>query len=86
MTTWSRRTPRAIAAASQPDEARALPRCCARPRSGGTAVTSATPEPVELRRRLRRKVMGFVVERIAEQRLLWHMRKATRSARTFPPI
>jgi hypothetical protein len=26
---------------------------------------------------LRRKLMGFVVERIAEQRLLWHMRRAT---------
>jgi hypothetical protein len=27
--------------------------------------------------RLRRRVMGFVVERIAEQRLLWHLRTAT---------
>lgn len=27
--------------------------------------------------RLRRKIMGFVVERIAEQRLLWHMRRAS---------
>jgi hypothetical protein len=34
-------------------------------------------EPVGLLGKLRRKVMAFVVERIAEQRLLWHMRKAT---------
>jgi hypothetical protein len=27
--------------------------------------------------RLRRRAMGFVVERIAEQRLLWHLRRAT---------
>lgn len=27
--------------------------------------------------RLRRRIMGFVVERIAEQRLLWHLRRAT---------
>ena len=32
-------------------------------------------EPATLFARLRRKIMGFVVERIAEQRLLWHMRK-----------
>lgn len=31
--------------------------------------------PVSLLTRVRRKVMGFVVERIAEQRLLWHLRK-----------
>jgi len=35
----------------------------------------ARPEPATLFARLRRKVMGFVVERIAEQRLLWHMRR-----------
>ena len=32
--------------------------------------------PVSFLTRMRRKVMGFVVERIAEQRLLWHLRKA----------
>ena len=37
----------------------------------------AQPEPATLFARLRRKVMGFVVERIAEQRLLWHMRRHT---------
>jgi Mitochondrial K+-H+ exchange-related len=35
------------------------------------------PEPLGILGRLRRKIMSFVVERIAEQRLLWHMRKAT---------
>ena len=35
------------------------------------------PHAASLLTRARRKVMGFVVERIAEQRLLWHMRKAT---------
>ena len=33
--------------------------------------------PAGLIARGRRRVMGFVVERIAEQRLLWHLRKAT---------
>ena len=37
----------------------------------------ARPEPATFFARLRRKVMGFVVERIAEQRLLWHMRRHT---------
>src|SRR5262245_50047281 len=37
----------------------------------------ARPEPSTLLARLRRKAMGFVVERIAEQRLLWHMRRET---------
>jgi hypothetical protein len=32
--------------------------------------------PPGLLGRLRRKIMGFVVERIAEQRLLWHLRQA----------
>jgi len=36
-----------------------------------------SPEPVGLLGRLRRKIMSFVIERIAEQRLLWHMRKAS---------
>lgn len=35
------------------------------------------PEPSGLFSRLRRRIMGFVIERIAEQRLLWHLRKAT---------
>lgn len=34
--------------------------------------------------RSRRKVMGFVVERIAEQRLLWHLRRATRVCAQIP--
>jgi hypothetical protein len=33
--------------------------------------------PAGLITRLRRRAMGFVVERIAEQRLLWHLRKAS---------
>jgi hypothetical protein len=37
----------------------------------------AQPEPVGLLGRARRKIMGFIVERIAEQRLLWHLRTAT---------
>lgn len=35
------------------------------------------PERAGVLSRARRKVMGFIVERIAEQRLLWHLRKAT---------
>ncbi|HUE86350.1 MAG TPA: hypothetical protein VMO26_09760 [Vicinamibacterales bacterium] len=35
----------------------------------------ARPEPASLLARARRKTMGFIVERIAEQRLLWHLRK-----------
>lgn len=42
------------------------------------------PEPVGMLAKLRRKVMGFVVERIAEQRLLWHMRKATEICARIP--
>jgi hypothetical protein len=34
--------------------------------------------------RLRRRVMGFVVERIAEQRLLWHLRCATTVCAQIP--
>jgi hypothetical protein len=37
----------------------------------------AKPEPAGLLARARRKTMGFIVERIAEQRLLWHLRKVT---------
>ena len=35
----------------------------------------ADPEPAGLLAQARRKVMGYIVERIAEQRLLWHLRK-----------
>ena len=42
------------------------------------------PEPVGLIARARRKVMGFVVERIAEQRLLWHLRKASEVCARIP--
>jgi hypothetical protein len=38
----------------------------------------ARPEPAGLLARARRKTMGFIVERIAEQRLLWHLRKVTK--------
>jgi hypothetical protein len=34
--------------------------------------------------RSRRKVMGFIVERIAEQRLLWHLRRATEVCAHIP--
>jgi hypothetical protein len=37
----------------------------------------AEPPRVGMIARLRRKLMGFIVERIAEQRLLWHLRYAT---------
>ena len=37
----------------------------------------ARPEPAGLMARARRAVMGFIVERIAEQRLLWHLRTVT---------
>lgn len=36
----------------------------------------AHPEAAGLLARARRKVMGFIVERVAEQRLLWHLRRA----------
>ena len=42
------------------------------------------PEPAGLMGRLRRKVMGFIVERIAEQRLLWHLRHAKRVCAHIP--
>ncbi len=41
-------------------------------------------EHVGILAKLRRRVMGFVVERIAEQRLLWHMRKATEICARIP--
>jgi hypothetical protein len=34
--------------------------------------------------RVRRRVMGFIVERIAEQRLLWHLRRATEVCARIP--
>ena len=34
--------------------------------------------------RVRRTAMGFIVERIAEQRLLWHLRKATEVCACIP--
>jgi hypothetical protein len=42
------------------------------------------PEPVGILVRLRRRIMSFVVERIAEQRLLWHMRTATEICAQVP--
>lgn len=42
------------------------------------------PHPPGLLARMRRRVMGFVVERIAEQRLLWHLRGATRVCAQVP--
>ena len=41
-------------------------------------------EHIGLFGKVRRKIMGFVVERIAEQRLLWHMRKATEICARIP--
>ena len=42
------------------------------------------PEPVGFIAKGRRKVMGFIVERVAEQRLLWHLRKATQVCARIP--
>lgn len=42
------------------------------------------PQAGGLLTRARRKVMGFVVERIAEQRLLWHLRTATEVCAEIP--
>jgi hypothetical protein len=42
------------------------------------------PVPTSIFARLRRRIMSFVVERIAEQRLLWHMRKATEMCARIP--
>lgn len=44
----------------------------------------ARPEPATLLQRLRRRIMGFVVERIAEQRLLWHLRRASQVCACIP--
>lgn len=42
------------------------------------------PEPTGFFSRLRRRIMGFVIERIAEQRLLWHLRRATEVCARIP--
>jgi hypothetical protein len=42
------------------------------------------PLPAGIIARARRRAMGFVVERIAEQRLLWHLRKATGVCVQYP--
>jgi hypothetical protein len=42
------------------------------------------PGPVSFTTKLRRRIMGFVVERIAEQRLLWHLRKADEVCAMIP--
>jgi hypothetical protein len=44
----------------------------------------AQPEPAGVIARGRRKVMGFIVERIAEQRLLWQLRKVTAVCARIP--
>jgi hypothetical protein len=42
------------------------------------------PVPSGIFARARRKTMGFVVERIAEQRLLWHMRRTSTICARIP--
>lgn len=44
----------------------------------------ARAEPLGVIARARRKAMGFIVERIAEQRLLWHLRKVTEVCARIP--
>lgn len=44
----------------------------------------ADPAPLGLLARGRRKLMGFIVERIAEQRLLWHLRTAPEVCARIP--
>jgi hypothetical protein len=44
----------------------------------------AAPEPAGVLARARRSVMGYIVERIAEQRLLWHLRKIDRVCASIP--
>jgi hypothetical protein len=44
----------------------------------------AHPEPIGVMAWLRRRMMGFIVERIAEQRLLWHLRRATEVCACIP--
>jgi hypothetical protein len=43
-----------------------------------------SPEPGGMLARGRRKVMGFIVERIAEQRLLWQLRKVNEVCARIP--
>jgi hypothetical protein len=42
------------------------------------------PQPAGVMARLRRRVMGFIVDRVAEQRLLWHLRHAKRVRAHIP--
>ena len=42
------------------------------------------PEPTGFLSRVRRRIMGFVIERIAEQRLLWHLRRASEVCARIP--
>jgi hypothetical protein len=44
----------------------------------------ARPEPAGVVARARRQIMGYIVERIAEQRLLWHLRKVDRVCARVP--
>jgi hypothetical protein len=44
----------------------------------------AQPDAAGFLVRLRRRIMGFIVERIAEQRLLWHLRKVTEVCASIP--
>ena len=44
----------------------------------------AHPDPAGFLARGRRKVMGYIVERIAEQRLLWHLRKVDQVCAHMP--
>ena len=44
----------------------------------------AQPEPAGLIGRARRRIMTFIVERIAEQRLLWQLRKVTEVCAHIP--
>lgn len=45
---------------------------------------AAPAEPPGLTQRLKRRLMSYVVERIAEQRLLWHLRNAERATVHIP--
>lgn len=44
----------------------------------------AHPERAGMLARFRRRIMGFIVERVAEQRLLWHLRRATEVCARIP--
>lgn len=45
---------------------------------------SASAEPPGLLQRAQRRLMGYVAERIAEQRLLWHLRRVDRATVHIP--